>query len=413
MDVVGTTLSKLMNASSEEKRNFPILNSIMNHSEGLAAALFQENNCKNDEDGPISPALTEGSRTTTTDKMDSIGKAFASLSCGPLSCGPLSIQPQEGISTVVNMLLQKRERTLDIPAEFLEAISADDQCSPTLVPEKRDEDVVVDDDDDCSQDSHESDESNSLDDDCASVGSVHSEDLDPLKILKKGAVAALGGTMVGVGLIMIPLPTPFGAVVASSGMAVLGTEFEGAKELNDKMISQAKTHWKTAREKIVQGIEEMNKEDGPTENESTDSSKPIDEQFAETDDQSKEGKNPKPMMNDREAKRQADLLLQAQRNKRPEFVDEWRKNAGAYLSKHLVPLLTEPSDDAEDSLVLDPSPLGTEQCPAFPTEVAPNEKECSEKNYSLDNTSSNVEPSDFEDLETEGFFVVPLDPLTK
>mmetsp|Transcript_19086 Transcript_19086/g.44178 ORF Transcript_19086/g.44178 Transcript_19086/m.44178 type:complete len:511 (+) Transcript_19086:207-1739(+) len=81
-----------------------------------------------------------------------------------------------------------------------------------------------------------------------------------LKMLKKGAVAVAGGTMVGVGLVMIPLPTPFGAVVASSGLAVLGTEFEEAKELNDRLIDGAKGHLSTARDKIVVGIENMNSE---------------------------------------------------------------------------------------------------------------------------------------------------------
>jgi len=84
--------------------------------------------------------------------------------------------------------------------------------------------------------------------------------IEPLKMLKKGAVAAVGGTMVGVGLVMIPLPTPFGAVVASSGLAVLGTEFGEAKELNDRLIGGAKGHFNNARDSIVKGIEDMNKD---------------------------------------------------------------------------------------------------------------------------------------------------------
>ena len=40
--------------------------------------------------------------------------------------------------------------------------------------------------------------------------------------------------MVGVGLIMIPLPTPFGCVVAGAGMAVLGTEFPQAQRILDQ-----------------------------------------------------------------------------------------------------------------------------------------------------------------------------------
>lgn len=93
---------------------------------------------------------------------------------------------------------------------------------------------------------------------------------EPLKMLKKGAVAAVGGTMVGVGLVMIPLPTPFGAAVASSGLAVLGSEFDQAKELNDKLIDGAKGHLNTARDAMVKGIEKMNQDnfdaDGETKN---------------------------------------------------------------------------------------------------------------------------------------------------
>ena len=83
----------------------------------------------------------------------------------------------------------------------------------------------------------------------------------PLKMLRKGATAVVGGTMVGVGLVMIPLPTPFGAVVASGGLAVLGTEFTEAKELNDRLIVGAKGHFNTARNALVKGIEGMDKKD--------------------------------------------------------------------------------------------------------------------------------------------------------
>jgi len=91
---------------------------------------------------------------------------------------------------------------------------------------------------------------------------VKSNDKDSaLKMLKKGAVAAVGGTMIGVGLVMIPLPTPFGAIVASSGLAVLGTEFDEAKELNDRLIGGAKGHLNKARDVVVKGIEKMNEDE--------------------------------------------------------------------------------------------------------------------------------------------------------
>mmetsp|Transcript_20182 Transcript_20182/g.30349 ORF Transcript_20182/g.30349 Transcript_20182/m.30349 type:complete len:276 (-) Transcript_20182:134-961(-) len=57
---------------------------------------------------------------------------------------------------------------------------------------------------------------------------------DESSVIKKTATAVAGGAMVGVGLIMIPLPTPFGAVVAGGGMAVLGTEFPAAQRALDK-----------------------------------------------------------------------------------------------------------------------------------------------------------------------------------
>lgn len=50
------------------------------------------------------------------------------------------------------------------------------------------------------------------------------------QVARKTGVAAVGTTMTAVGLVMIPLPTPFGAVVAGSGMAVLGTEFPAAQK---------------------------------------------------------------------------------------------------------------------------------------------------------------------------------------
>ena len=69
-------------------------------------------------------------------------------------------------------------------------------------------------------------------------------------LIKKGAVAVAGGTMVGVGLVMIPLPTPFGAVIAGSGMAVLGTEFEAVQQTNQRMVNT-----------MIQAIEEQQDQD--------------------------------------------------------------------------------------------------------------------------------------------------------
>jgi len=52
--------------------------------------------------------------------------------------------------------------------------------------------------------------------------------------VRKTATAVAGGAIVGIGLVMIPLPTPCGAVVAGCGMAVLGTEFPAAKRVLGK-----------------------------------------------------------------------------------------------------------------------------------------------------------------------------------
>jgi len=85
------------------------------------------------------------------------------------------------------------------------------------------------------------------------------------KMLKKGAVGAVGGTILGLGLVMIPLPTPFGAVVASSGLAVLGTEFKEAKVLNDRLVGSAKGHFNKARDSVVKGIEKMNEDESDSD----------------------------------------------------------------------------------------------------------------------------------------------------
>lgn len=81
-------------------------------------------------------------------------------------------------------------------------------------------------------------------DECDKVPNSSTEEASPVKDgnvkewVRKTSVAVAGGTMVGVGLVMIPLPTPFGAVVAGSGMAVLGTEFPAAQRVLDKTCSK-------------------------------------------------------------------------------------------------------------------------------------------------------------------------------
>ena len=323
------SISSIQMKVTEKMKGFPQWASMIKTDVHEAmAALVETMSEGHDDHGPSSPTATEGSRNATF-RCEGDDDMYGTYS------------QQDGDWNAVN--LPDLEPVAIALSNFPDV--------QTRCPEEEE-------DDDSRQNTEDFYESD--DDDDSSHGSFESKEMDPLKVLKKGAVAALGGTMVGVGLIMIPLPTPFGAVVASSGMAVLGTEFEGAKELNDKMISQAKTHWKTAREKIVQGIEEMNKDNTPTEMKAADAEL-VGEERLEVHEVLDEQQAPK-LMNDLEAKRQAQLVEQSRRTKRPEFVDEWRKNAGAYLTKHLVPLLTTPLDDDEkDGSLPDASSMPTIQ----------------------------------------------------
>jgi hypothetical protein len=80
----------------------------------------------------------------------------------------------------------------------------------------------------------------------AASSSSSSSQSDFLRQAKRVGVGIVGGTITTVGLIMIPLPTPFGVVVAGAGMAVLGTEFPAATQLletsRDKLVHAIETH---------------------------------------------------------------------------------------------------------------------------------------------------------------------------
>ena len=52
-------------------------------------------------------------------------------------------------------------------------------------------------------------------------------------------VGVVGGATVALGVVLIPLPGP-GALVSLGGLAMLGTEFEGAKKVSDKAAAVAK-----------------------------------------------------------------------------------------------------------------------------------------------------------------------------
>lgn len=64
----------------------------------------------------------------------------------------------------------------------------------------------------------------------------------------RAAVGVTGGATVALGVALIPLPGP-GSLVALGGLAVLGTEFDGARKVNEKAIAAAKKATAKVREK--------------------------------------------------------------------------------------------------------------------------------------------------------------------
>ena len=60
-------------------------------------------------------------------------------------------------------------------------------------------------------------------------------------------VGIVGGGTVALGVVMIPLPGP-GALVAVGGLALLGTEFEGAKKVSTKANVAVKKGYAKAKE---------------------------------------------------------------------------------------------------------------------------------------------------------------------
>lgn len=53
------------------------------------------------------------------------------------------------------------------------------------------------------------------------------------------SVGVVGGATVALGIVLIPLPGP-GALVSLGGLAILGTEFEGAKKVSGKANAAVK-----------------------------------------------------------------------------------------------------------------------------------------------------------------------------
>jgi hypothetical protein len=215
-------------------------------------------------------------------------------------------------------------------------------------------------------------------------------------MMRKGAVAALGGTMVGLGLIMIPLPIPLGVVVASSGMAVLGAEFESARKMNDKILDTTKTHMNSARDRAIRSIQSMedDKEDKDTENGDSSVSSPRSQQ----DDEEPEppiSPSSSLYMNPKERERQEQLLAakklakekarrRNQTTSTATYAQCLQRRTGSFLSRRVLPLLKQnnlaslvaPTEESETAK-LDPERevLGDDEVPPMeehPAKESPN-----------------------------------------
>lgn len=306
-------------------------------------------------------------------------------------------------------------------------------------------------------DGEEEDKASTEEDDAASATSGID---NPLKMLKKGAVAAVGGSMVGLGLVMIPLPTPFGAVVASSGLAVLGTEFKEAGDLNDRLIDGAKGHLYKARDSIVKGIEKMNEdeldEDIPESlTNSTPNSTPnsndnsaekeegeggtvvkvnaaktfgsdsntevtVDEDGENTENGSATETLPVWLhMNPIERQRQERLAKQKYRRDRQTSYEQakeaFTKRTGKFLSKNLLPFIkkAEPSEDAAEQVADNEEPTTTPKSDGDIDHVAGAEKgedsSTDEKEEVVELEKKDEEPCTMttnDNETTEGYVVV-------
>jgi hypothetical protein len=54
--------------------------------------------------------------------------------------------------------------------------------------------------------------------------------------LRKGAITLAGGSVVGLGVVLLPLPGPGTAIIAG-GLAILGTEYPAARRALDRLTS--------------------------------------------------------------------------------------------------------------------------------------------------------------------------------
>jgi hypothetical protein len=205
------------------------------------------------------------------------------------------------------------------------------------------------------------------------------EVIEPLKMLRKGATALVGGTILGVGLIMIPLPTPCGCIVASSGLALLGSEFEGARKMNDNLIDKTKTNLVMARDKLITTIESLNSNDEWSEDE---------KESEETEDSPSWLSS----MNPAERKRQEKLMKEKYRRENRSTNEQFReyvtKRTGSFLSRALLPVLTR-TKSVKGAASEDAS---SEQ-PAVAAQQTENAEDNTSLNATIGTENSNLEDS--------------------
>jgi len=60
-----------------------------------------------------------------------------------------------------------------------------------------------------------------------------------VRTVYRASVGVVGGGTVALGIVLMPLPGP-GILVAAGGLAILGTEFEGARRANRVVMKAAK-----------------------------------------------------------------------------------------------------------------------------------------------------------------------------
>lgn len=70
--------------------------------------------------------------------------------------------------------------------------------------------------------------------------------LAPVRLVRKIAVAAAGGSLIVAGVAMLVLPGP-GIVAILAGLGLLGTEFPRARRMSRRLNTYARTAWHTMR----------------------------------------------------------------------------------------------------------------------------------------------------------------------